>query len=129
MSETLRASQQYDDLRGTVAIDGHGTCPLMDWWKNVEDEKAGYHPVGARVGKVSPDEDGKISITMFAVRYDEAGNAFDDWVAFEQRTGSLPTYRFEARMTVEEFFRHIKRLEIFVLARDLAEKNVVGFSR
>jgi hypothetical protein len=119
MSESFKASAQYDDLTGTAAFDGHDGPPLRDMQKYCK-IAPGYLPVGFKFGSLAPDKDGMVSLTIVAVRCDQAGDNIDAVVRYAQaHNGELTVYPFSGKMPMKEWERFFKRTRINAAIRHL----------
>jgi hypothetical protein len=126
MGERFIASEQYDDLKGTIAIDGHEGHFLHQLRKYVE-APDGYWPVGLSLSVLKPNEKGKIPFTLVCVKTSEAGGAMDEIIQFAKTAEELQVYRFDGEVEADELWAMIKRLDIKLLDRNLEGANVVSY--
>lgn len=137
MGEPIIASNQYDDFRGTVAIDmfGGGDNLLGDLAARVEVPK-GYWPVGFSVyadgsgpkhypGVESPS----FSLTVYATDAEVTGVTGDSLRDFAERHDAVPVFRFSERIGGAELFallaKHIKRFDMVLATRTIEASPMV----
>lgn len=127
MSEKFIASCQYNDYRGTVALD-HGTTIVgmndllreMAQKANLPAELTpiGFSYSGPQVGNdLRPTP--RLHLTLAAVRGDEVGWGLDQWKEYGRIHGTIPAYRYRFEMDIVELLTYMKRLSINILPRDL----------
>lgn len=124
MAERFGASVQYDDLKGTAAMDGADSPPLIMMAKRT-DMPSGYFPVGFRLFRIHPDENGMIQFQIVAVKTDQTGATMDDIVKYAQSHPDVPVYSFDGEASAQEFGAYFKRVEIAVLNKLVAPYKVM----
>ena len=127
MPEPFKADVQYNDFKGTIAIDGHdgGFLEELAAQAQIPD---GYYPVGFEMWNALPDDDGSIPLTIVAARCEQVGHNIDEIIKYNQAHGELPVYRFDSRIDFAELRSLMKRLDIKVLIRSLENANVAVYT-
>lgn len=110
MKQIENADVQYNDLKGTVALDFHGG---IDGEFHSYAEKKGidinrYHPIGL---KFYIGEMGGFYLSFYCVD-NEVKEVFS-----EEHNGKIPIVIFEKEETLTHFLNEVKRLEV-VLTSD-----------
>lgn len=128
MAERFVASEQYDDLKGTVAIDGNNGAFLHDLRKYTEMPPE-YWPVGLGLHRLVPYEPGgKVPFALYGVRCEQAGKNVEEIIRFANHSDEFPIYRFSGEIDPEILFAMIKRIDIKLLDRTFsAATNVVAY--
>jgi len=127
MPESFKASVQYNDFRGTIAIDGHEGDFLEELAAQAEIPD-GYYPVGFEMWNAIPNDDGSLPLAIVAAQCEQVGHSIDDMIKHNQDHGELPVYRFESRIDFGELRSLMKRLDIKVLSRSLENVNVAVYT-
>lgn len=102
------AAEQYGDLRGTLAMDGHQGGEIYGFSRACG-LPGGYFPVALAMHSVGP------ALTIYAVRHDEVGGTADEVIQYIKQRGEdqpLPVYAFEVKEGLPELLKYVKRLTI-----------------
>jgi hypothetical protein len=116
MPEAFKANVQYNDFRGSIAIDGHASIP------------DGYWPVGFEMWNAIPQDDGSIPLTIIAAPTEKVGHSIEDMIKYERDHGELPVRRFESRVDFAELRSLMKRLDIKVVIGSLEDVKVAVYT-
>lgn len=111
MGDTVSASTQYGDFKGTLSIDGfHG--PFLQQLADRVTGLRGYYPVGFEVGAGAPRKAGlqhTWRVELLAVDADAIGNTVEAVQRYAAENGKLPVFRFGVEITFEELVALMKR--------------------
>lgn len=119
--EPIHASQQYDDLRGTIAIDGWRHLMASDFggWPK------GYRPVGVQISGGADYEGAPLEFSCRVLIVDEGvldGTDRDAMRRYAQFQGQVPVFYYETKpLDIETFLGMVKRFSIV-----LADQTVDG---
>lgn len=130
MSEPFIAGAQYDDLIGTIAIDGHETGGFLDELAANAEIPGGYWPIGFEMWnavRTDSTEDGTVPLTIVAVRCDQVGESAEEMLRYNADNGELPIYRFESQIDFSKLRSLMKRLDIKVRSGWLRGVNMVVY--
>lgn len=102
MSQIESASVQYNDMKGSIAIDFHGGGDgnLWDYARDLGIDTDKYHPIGL---SVYIGEHNNVYLTFICV-----DNASRDSFQ-EQNNGKIPLITFDRRDELSSFFQRLKR--------------------
>jgi len=123
MGDPFIASTQYNDLVGGAAFDGHDGPPLFILAEKLAMPK-GYWPVGFELSELTPNDEGKIPLTLLAVKCEETGDKIDDILKFAKTAAELRVYRFNGTLKTADL-NMFKRIDIKALRKDLPREKVV----
>jgi len=90
MTAEFIASTQYNDLTGTAAFDGHDG-PGVHELAAMSEVPADYFPIGFRLYRLDPDEDGFLPFRIIAVKKSETGDSMEEIAKAEKMTGTTVT--------------------------------------
>lgn len=117
MTEPAKASTQYGDLDGTIAIDGYNGL-TVDALIQRADIPKGYCPIGLRIYGFSRDKTGpSVKAKVLCVDTDQTGPSPDDIRRFGSDNGELHTFEFDAEVDLSEFTKLVKRYDVVLLSR------------
>jgi hypothetical protein len=126
MPESFKADVQYNDFKGTIAIDGHEGDFLNELAAQANIPE-GYYPVGFQMWNAIPNDDDSIPVTIIAARCEQVGHSIDDMINYNQNHGELPVHRFDSRIAFDDLRSLMKRLDIKVLIQSLENVNVAVY--
>jgi hypothetical protein len=114
------ASTQYNDMKGTAAVDWHSGSELHELAKSKEIDTSRYFPVGFIFSGVPPK-----SFTIHAVDTNLTQPDFDKISEYARaHDGELPIVEFHFTADWDEISKYMKRLEVVVI-RDV--KHLTSF--
>jgi hypothetical protein len=127
MQPKFVAHEQYDDFRGSIAIDEssprEGQKYLLDelaFMANLN--KTEYSPVGFQFNGPLIDENlnytPNLTITLLATKIAESGDCYEDNAKYGEQHCKIPLYPFEVKINIIDLLPFFNRLEIIVLARN-----------
>ena len=121
MGKPLRASCQYDDLRGSVAADL--TEDELDLLARLAEVPSGFVTIGFQLwNPLTPENfDGSLPIHVLAVRTDSKSNFVQAMLEYGESKGEIPYYEFPARINLREFLSLFKRIDVKVVYSDLLD--------
>jgi len=122
MSEKTVASTQYDDLQGTIAVDGHDGSLLQDLAAK-SDLKKGYFPIGLTYYSEFPGDGSPGQIYLLAIDEDRI-QEYGSVMHYASQAGPVRVLRFRVHMKAAEVLRHIKRANIILADKVLAGKDL-----
>ena len=125
MGDPFYASTQYNDIVGGAAFDGHEHAPLFELAKKSKMPEQGYLPVGFRLYRLDPNEDGNIPFKLYAVMCEESGDKMADVFQYAKTAEALTVYGFQGMLKPENFASLFKRIDIMVLRKNLPREKVV----
>ncbi len=126
MPESFKADVQYNDFKGTLAVDGH-TGDFLDELATEAKIPDSYHAVGFSVWNAIPQDDGSIPLAIVAARCAQVGDSIDEMLKYNEAHGELPVYRFNSRINFAALLSMMKRLDIKVLVSALESANVAVY--
>lgn len=126
MSQPFKASEQYDDMKGWIAIDGHEGAPHRDLSKYAE-IPSGYLPVGFKIFRLDPDENGKIPFSVTTVSMNDVGSTMIEIAEYSKTHEEVPVKSFDGEIPLVDFPKLFKRLDIKGIVRALYDANVVEY--
>ena len=117
LTEPAKASVQYGDLKGTVAIDGYNGLSIDDTILTASVPK-GYRPIGLRLygfgkGNNSPS----IKAKVLCVDTDQTGSPPDAIRGFGKANGVLHAFEFDATFDLATFAKLVKRFDVVLLSK------------
>jgi hypothetical protein len=132
MPEDFIASTQYDDLKGTIAIDefqaiGTQSFSLLEMLADHADMPEGHIIVGFEIHSATPmklEDHGIMIYNVVSVRPEDVGHGINQWKEYADAHGELPVHRFRGRVNFDDFRRLIHRLDIRVAVSGLEGVNV-----
>lgn len=127
MPEAFKADVQYNDFKGSIAIDGHEGGFLDELAANA-DIPDGYYPVGFEMWNAIPQEDGSVSLRIVAASTEKVGHSIDDMTNYARDHGELPVRRFESRIDFSKLLSLMKRLDIKVRITSLENVNIAVYT-
>ena len=125
MGDPFYTSTQYNDIVGDAAFDGHEHPPLIELAKKSKMPEQSYLPVGFRLYRLNPNEDGNIPFTLYAVKREESGKEMADVFQYAKTAKVLTVYGFQGMLKPVDFAWLFKRIDIKVLRKDLPREKVV----
>jgi len=117
MNKELIASVQYNDMKGTAALDGqmgggmHGLAEQASMPKE-------YFPVAMSVYFGETDS---FYLSIYACSKSKYGNDMDTIM----KHNSLELKKFDIEITKEEFFKSLKRFDIKLIDKTLIDKEFI----
>jgi len=119
--EKAKATVQYNDLEGTVAIDWHDSINgLNDFALSQAIDLQDYIPVGVSVflGESRGSELDTASVSIFAVDPTHIGRDFEEIRFFvKSNKGILPCKRFRFEISLPELLKFFKRFNLNLVSR------------
>lgn len=123
--EKAKASAQYDDMKGTVAVDWRdNTNRLGDFAQSQFVDLQGYIPVGISVhlGEPHGSELDTASVSILAVNPAHIGRDADEIRRFvESNEGVLPCKKFRLEVPLPELLKFFKRFNLMLFNRSVGE--------
>ena len=117
MTEDAKASTQYGDLKGTIAIDGHNGLSIDQLVTRAEVPK-GYRPIGLRIYGFSRGKDGPtVKAKVLCVDTDQTGTTPDEIQRFGREHGEVHTFEFDADVDLDAIAKLIKRYDVVLLSK------------
>lgn len=124
MAEDAKASTQYGDVRGTIAIDGHSGLPIDQLVARAA-VPSGYRPIGLRIYGFSRRNDGPtVNAKVLCVDTDQTGTTPDEIQRFGRKNGELHTFEFDADVDFGAIVRLIKRYDVVLLSKLTSDCHV-----
>ena len=128
MTENFRATTQYNDFFGEVAIDGHSGPFQLDLAKRAN-MPSGYWPVGFSIYTLEVDENDMLPMELIAVRIDEHDidtnqNIPDQLFKLAEEVEELNVYPISFKMPLDELNSLMKRLSIKACLRQIPQEKL-----
>lgn len=130
MGEPARATAQYDDVRGTIAIDGHRGLSIRELYTSAQIPK-GYYPVGLEIfahsleGDKAQTTEKNTSAHVLCVDAEQAGKGPDEIQKYCRENAELPVFRFPATIDFDRMLCELKRVDVVLLSRMTGDAKVV----
>lgn len=116
MSEA-KASTQYNDFTGTVAIDGCDGPFLDAMLRAGHAMPRGYWPVGFKAGLMKTLKGDQLHVQLLCVDTDVTGKSGDEIGAYAKTVDQLPVLPFDCQITFPELLKLMKGAEIVVKSK------------
>jgi hypothetical protein len=115
MTEDAKATTQYGDLTGTIAIDGHNGLSIDKLVNNAQ-VPTGYQPIGLRIHGLSRSNGGyTVKAKLLCVDTEQTGSTPDNIRFFGRNKGEVHTFEFNADVDLETIAALIKRIDVVLL--------------
>jgi len=124
VEDISKAQTQYDDLTGTVAIDGRdgGPMALLRELAKHGDVPQGYTPLGFRVNGGGGED---VSVSLLATDANISGVTGDEITRHIASQPGFTLFEFDLSMPFKDFIQLMKRFEIVAYHRELDGKTIV----
>ena len=125
MEDRSTAAVHYDDMTGTVAIDGFDGPFLTELGKRAR-MPAGYTPIGFCVDGHNDMSVGReTSLTLIALDVDLSGVGGDALSEYFANKETIHAFEFELQIPLEGIVALMKQYQIVVYLREIEGKKVV----
>lgn len=117
MEDNRIAQTQYNDLMGTVAIDGRYGGSFLSVIAAKANLAAGHRAIGLKLLAAGP-EPHIVAFDLLTVDTEVVGDNMDSWIE-KASAGELTVFRYTVEFTFEELFKEIKRFTVVALLNGL----------
>jgi hypothetical protein len=124
MSDEIRASVQYGDMRGTISIDGWDGVRAISFGGAGK----GYWPVALELYGEPSQRGEVVECDAYILAVDESildGTGPDAVAKYAKEHGEIPVFRFATTLDVQEALRLVKRLSVVLQDKTIRDNTLV----